>query len=362
MPPTLSKQVELIFLSALTLLGLYLSFLLLRPYAAPILFAVILAIIFVPLYEKLRRVVRNPSASAFLATLITLIATVLPLVLVAIAITRESTDLYQALSVKSAAEGGMAQLALHYVQVAIEWLRQRFAIPPIDIRGVTLRYLGQASAALVQFGAGAIANFFKLLVDAGITFLLLFFLFRDGRTGLKRITTALPMREERASELFRRIGSTVNATFYGGLAVAAAQGTLAGIAYYVLGLQSAVLWGFITALASLLPVVGSAIVWVPMSIVFLASGHWLKAVLLLAWGFGVVGLVDNLVRPLIVRAGTQLHMVFIFLSLLGGLAVFGVLGLFLGPVILSVTFALVGMLHDELARRNPQEQLARSRN
>lgn len=353
MPATLSKQVELIFLSALTLLGLYLSYLLLRPYAAPILFAMILAIIFVPLYEKVRRVVRNPSASAFLTTLITLIATVLPLVLVAIAITRESTDLYQALSVKSAAEGGMAQLALHYVQVATEWVRLTFRLPPIDIRAVTLRYLGQASATLVQFGYGAIANIFKLLVDAGITFLLLFFLFRDGKSGLRRLTTALPMREERAFELFRRIGSTVNATFYGGLAVAVAQGTLSGLAYYVLGLQSAVLWGFITALASLLPVVGSAIVWVPMSVVFLVSGHWLKAVLLLAWGFGVVGLVDNLLRPLIVRTGTQLHMVFIFLSLLGGLGVFGVLGLFVGPAILSVTFALIGMLHDELARRNP---------
>ena len=92
-----------------------------------------------------------------------------------------------------------------------------------------------------------------------------------------------------------------------------------------------------------------------MAVVLLASGHWLKAILLLGWGFGVVGLVDNLIRPLIVRAGTQLHMVFIFLSLLGGLAVFGALGLFLGPVILSVTGAMIAMLHDELARRNSRE-------
>jgi len=354
--PTLSKQTELIFLSALTFLGLYLSYLLLRPYAAPILFAVVLAIIFHPLYEKLRRFVRNPSATAFLTTLITLIATVLPLVLVAIALSRELTDLYQTLTVKSAAGGGVAPLILHYMQVATEWLRQRFGLPPIDIRGVTLRYLGQASSAIVQFGYGAIANIFKLIVEAAITFLLLFFLFRDGKSGLAKVTSTLPMTDKRASELFRRIGSTVTATFYGGLAVAAAQGTLSAIAYYVLGLQSSVLWGFITAIASLLPVVGSATVWVPMAVVLLASGHWLKAVLLLGWGFGVVGLVDNLIRPLIVRAGTQLHMVFIFLSLLGGLAVFGALGLFLGPVILSVTGAMIAMLHDELARRNSREQ------
>jgi predicted PurR-regulated permease PerM len=349
---TLTKQAELVFLSALTLLGLYLSYLLVRPYAGPILFAVVLAIIFYPLHEKLLRVLRNPSASALLTTLITLIATVLPLVLLAIALSRELTDLYQTLTMKSAAGGGIAQLLLHYAQVATEWIRQRIGLPPIDIRGVTLRYVGQASAAIVQFGAGAIANFFKLLVDAAITFLLLFFLFRDGRSGLKRVTSTLPMSDERASELLRRIGSTVTATFYGGLAVAAIQGTLAGLAFYVLGLQSAVLWGFVTAIASLLPVVGSATVWVPMSVVLLASGHWLKAVLLLGWGFGVVGLVDNLVRPLIVRAGTQLHMVFIFLSLLGGLSAFGMLGLFLGPVILSVTGAVIGMLRDEVARRN----------
>lgn len=359
---TLSKQAELIFLTALTLLTLYLSYLLLRPYAAPILFALVLAIIFHPLHDKLRIMVRNPSATALISTLITLLATVLPILLLAIAMSRELTDLYRTLTVKSAAEGGIAQLLLRYGETSTEWIRQHLGLPSVNIRTLAVRQLEQASAAVVQFGAGAIANVFTLVVNAAITFLLLFFLFRDGRSALTRVVSALPMSEERASELFRRIGSTVIANFYGGLAVAAAQGTLAGLAFYALGLQSAVLWGFATAVASLLPLVGSATIWVPISVVLLLSGHWLKAVLLFAWGAGIVGLVDNLVRPLIVHAGMQLHMIYIFFALLGGLRAFGVLGLFVGPVILSVTVAVIGMLRDELARRNAEGQAVGSAN
>lgn len=359
-PGTLSKQSELIFLSALTLLGLYLSYLLLRPYAAPILFAVVLAIIFFPMHEKLSRVIRCPSGSAFLSTLITLIATVLPVVLLGIAISRELSDLYRTLTVRSAAEGGIAQLFLRYGETATEWIRQHLGLPFIDLRGLAVRNLAQASAAMVQFGAGAIANVFTLIVNASITFLLLFFLFREGRSALTRVVSVLPMRERRATELFLRIGSTVTTSFYGGLAVAAAQGTLAGLAFYVLGLQSAVLWGFATAIASLLPLVGSATVWVPISIVLLLSGHWLKALLLFAWGAGIVGLVDNVVRPLIVRKGMQLHMILIFFALLGGLRAFGMLGLFVGPVILSVTVAVIGMLRDELKRVNADTHAAGS--
>ena len=361
-PRTLSKQGELIFLGALTLIGLYFSYLLLRPYSAPIVFAVVLAIIFYPLHDTLQGLLRSSSVSALLSTLITLIATVLPIAVLGMAMSRELTDLYRALTVKSAAEGGIAQLFLRYGETATEWIRQHFGLPAVDLHGFAVRHLEQASAAIVQFGAGAIANVFALIVDAAITFLLLFFLFRDGRSALRRIISALPMSEPRAAELLHRIGMTVNTSFYGGLAVAAAQGTLAGLAFYVLGLQSAVLWGFVTAVASLLPLVGSATVWVPMSLVLLLSGHWLKALLLFAWGAGVVGLVDNVVRPLIVRAGAQMHMVFIFFALLGGLRAFGVLGLFVGPVILSVTVAAIGMFRDELARVNMERQAAGAAN
>lgn len=354
----IGKQAELIFLSALTLLGLYLSYLLLQPYAVPILFAVVLAIIFFPLYQKLHAVIRSPSAAALLTTLIALVATVLPIVLLGFAMSRELSDLYTTLTLKSAAEGGIAQLLLRYAQTASEWFRHHLGLPAIDLRALAARSLEQASAAIVHFGAEAVANIFRLIVSAAITFLVLFFLFRDGRRALRKVTSAMPMTHERAEELLHRTGSTVTATFYGGLAVAAAQGTLGGLAYYVLGLQSAVLWGFATGIASLFPLVGSATVWVPISIVLLVSGHWIKAVLLIAWGGGVVGLVDNIIRPLIVRTGTQLHMMLIFFALLGGLKAFGVLGLFVGPVILSVTIAVIGMLRDELDRVNSQRLAA----
>ena len=352
------KQAELIFLSALTLLSLYLSYLLLRPYVVPVLFGFVLAIIFYPLYDRLGGLIPNRSTAAFLTTLIALIVTVLPIVLLGLAMSRELTDLYATLTAKSAADGGIAQLFLRYAEIATQWLRQHLGLPSMDVRGLAARHLEQASAAIVQFGAGAVANIFRLIVSVAITFLLLFFLFRDGRFALGQVISAIPLSRERAEELFYRIGATVTTNFYGGLAVATAQGILAGVAFHVLGLQSAVLWGFATAVASLLPMVGSATVWIPISFVLLLSGHWGKALLLFAWGAGVVGLVDNIIRPLIVRTGMRLHMVLIFFALLGGLRAFGLLGLFVGPVILSVTVAVIGMLRDELAGASAKRQAA----
>jgi predicted PurR-regulated permease PerM len=151
-------------------------------------------------------------------------------------------------------------------------------------------------------------------------------------------------------ELRDRISPTVIANFYGSVAVAGLQGSLTGLAFWALGIDSPVLWGLITALFSLVPMVGSALVWVPASIVLLLTGHFVKALILLAAGVAVIGTVDNIVRPLIIGKTVRLHPLFVFFALLGGVRLFGVLGLFVGPVILSFTAALLMIVREHLAR------------
>jgi predicted PurR-regulated permease PerM len=190
----------------------------------------------------------------------------------------------------------------------------------------------------------------------------LFFLFRDGETVVSRTMASLPIDEKRLSELRSRISSTVTTNFYGGVVVGALQGTLTGLSFWVLGIDSPVLWGVVTGVFSLVPIFGSAVVWVPASIVLLLTGHFVKAMILLGLGAAVIGTIDNVVRPLIIYKGLRLHPMLVFFSLLGGVELFGLLGLFVGPVILSVTAALVLMLQEDLTsekgNKDPTESSA----
>lgn len=154
----------------------------------------------------------------------------------------------------------------------------------------------------------------------------------------------LPLYPDQTERLFTGISETMIANLYGGLAVGAAQGIVTGLSFWVLGLPAPILWTLVTGLASLVPVVGSALVWGPASILLLLSGHWIKALILLVWGAAVVGQVDVVVRPYVISARVKVHALLVFFSLLGGVEAFGIIGIFVGPVILSVTLAVLDML------------------
>ena len=339
------------FLLVLTAAALYLCFLILRPFGAPIVFAIIIAIVFHPLHRRIRQRFRNSSSSAFLSTAATLLVTVVPLVLLGFAISNELAGLYQSLSARSAGEGGLVVYLLRAIDRVAAWLGQHFPmLPKFDLRDVISRRIAEAGSGLVSLGAGLVGNVFTFLVDGAIAFFVLFFLFRDGSAGLAYLSSLLPLSQERTQELWDRISSTLVANVYGGLAVGAVQGFLTAIAFWVLGLGSPILWGLVTALFSFVPMVGSAAVWVPAGVALLFTGHIVKGLVLLAWGAGVISVSDNFVRPWVISGRTSLPAVYVLLSLLGGVQAFGVLGLFVGPVILAVTAALLQMLQEDRRR------------
>lgn len=352
------KNTATLLLVGVTVVALYVCYLLFRPYVTPILFASVIAIVFYPLHKGIQRVFRNRNIGALASTVVTLVLTVVPLTFLLLAISHELTDLYRSLATKSADAGGVIAYLLHGSEKVVSWAGRQFPLPSIDLQGILLRRLEGASASLVRFGASLVSNAFSFIVNAAIALIILFFLFRDGEMGLSKIMTALPLPENRLLELRARVSSTVMANFYGGVAVGALQGTLTGISFWALGLDSPVLWGVTTGLFSIVPFVGSAIVWVPAAIVLLLTGHFVKATILLALGVAVIGTIDNIVRPLIVHKSLRLHAVFVFFALLGGVQLFGVLGLFVGPVIVSVTAALLMMLREDLASRNHPESPA----
>ncbi|NOT61992.1 MAG: AI-2E family transporter [Acidobacteria bacterium] len=156
-----------------------------------------------------------------------------------------------------------------------------------------------------------------------------------------------PLRAEQIEQLSIGVYRTIIASVYGGVAVAVAQGSLMSLAFWVLGLPSPLLWGVVTAMLSLVPLVGSAMLWLPAALVLIFSGHWIKGLLLIAWGAGVVGLADNVVRPLVIHEQVQIRTIYLFFALLGGVQAFGLLGLIAGPVLLAVTQTLIKLLWEE---------------
>jgi predicted PurR-regulated permease PerM len=338
----------LVFLG-FTAVSLYLCYLLFRPYLTPILFALVIAIVFYPLHRYTQRICRGPTLGALMSTLATLLLTVVPLTFLLLALSNELTNLYHGLTVKSAGSGGVIAYLLRGSERITAWASRYMPVQDIDVRAVVLSRLENISSSLLHYGANLVGNLFSLATSTVIALIVLFFLFRDGERLLSRLMAMLPSGQDRVSELLDRVKATVATTFYGGFAIGALQGTLTGLSFWALGIDSPILWGMAAAVFSLVPFFGSAIVWVPASIVLLFTGHPAKGIILLVLGTTVIGTVDNILRPIIIHKRVRLHPVLVFFSILGGLQVFGVLGLFVGPVILSVTAALLEMVQKDAA-------------
>jgi predicted PurR-regulated permease PerM len=337
-----------LILIGLTAAVLYVCYLLLRPFTTPILFGCVIGIVFYPLHAYVKKFFHNVNGSAAVSTFLTLILTMVPLAFLLVAISHELNDLYHGLAARSGGAGGMLTQILGAIDKLVVWVSNVFHVTAVDVNAMLTARLEAASASLLRAGASIATNLFSFISGSAIALVVLFFAFRDGERAISGTMSVLLLDQKRASELRTRIGSTITTNVYGGLVVGTLQGTLAGLSFWALGMNSPVLWGVVTGVFSLVPIFGSAIVWAPAAIMLLLTGHFVKAAILLGLGAGLIGTIDNIVRPLIIHKSLRLHPIFVFFSLLGGVQLFGVLGLFVGPVVLSVAAALVLMLREDL--------------
>jgi predicted PurR-regulated permease PerM len=220
-----------------------------------------------------------------------------------------------------------------------------------------VRRLDEISQSLISWGAQAVSDIVSFFTAAVVAFFTLFFLFRDGRSVSARAADALPLKAGQVERLFTRVSDSIVANVYGCLAVGAAQGSLLSLGFWALGVPSPVVWGLVTGFCSLIPLVGSTAVWGPAAVIFFVTGQ-----------------IDNVVRPYVISGRAKMHPLLVFFALLGGVKVFGVLGLFIGPVVVSLTLVVFEMLHEEnvpvpdgltrqmgSARRTARTQLAREK-
>ena len=344
MNDSMRKQASVIFLLCLAVVALYLCYLIAKPFLGPLLIAVMLAIVFYPLHARMQRFFYGPSTAAALSTILVLLIVTIPMVLLGISVSRELRGVVQSLREQSWPQGGLSPYLAQWGESLLKRLGNYVDLSQLDPHAALLRWAEQASGYLLSKGAAIVTNLLSFALNSVVVFFSLFFFFREGKSIRQGLSAMLPLYPDQTERLFTGVSETMIANLYGGLAVGIVQGILTGISFWVLGLSSPILWTLVTGLASLVPVVGSALVWGPASILLLLSGHWVKALILFIWGAAVVGQIDVVVRPYVVSTRVKVHTLLVFFALLGGVEAFGVIGIFVGPVILSVTMAVLDML------------------
>jgi len=349
-----SKRATIIFLSALLLIALGLTFVITRTFLKPFAFAIILAVVFYPLHERiLRWNKRRDGSSALLSTLLLVLLFAVPSLVIAVLAANEALAAAHYLGRRSIEEGGFTSLVMTIADRPIRYLGHWVDLSKYDFRAIISSNAQKASVLLVGFGANLLSGAARFVTDALITFVVAFFLFRDGVQWAYRAGTLLPLTPEQVARLYRNISDTIIANVYGILSVGVVQGTLTGIAMRIVGMQSSLLLGLAAGFASIIPVVGSALIWAPVAIYLLVSVSAWKGLFLLVWGTLVVSSIDNVIRPWVVGGRVELHPLVLLFFIFGGVAAFGFLGLFLGPVVASVLVALFDILREEL--KEPSE-------
>ena len=314
----------------------------LLPFYGTLLWASIIAMMFSPVHRwLLSRLKHRRSLAALLTLLIVLLLFILPLALITAALASEAMALFERLQSGELKPERYFRGVFDALPDWVASLLDRFGL----VNFTTL--LRRLSAALGQGGdyfatqaLGFGQDTFEFTAALFVTLYLAFFLIRDGERMAHAIRRAIPLMPEHKRELFATFGTVIRATVRGNLMVAAVQGALGGLAFWFLGVGGAVLWAVLMAFASLVPAVGAALVWVPVAVYFLVSGAIWQCVALTAWGMLVIGLIDNLLRPMLVGKDTHMPDYVVMISTLGGLAVFGINGFVLGPAIAAMFFAV----------------------
>ncbi|MDA2913754.1 AI-2E family transporter [Acidobacteriia bacterium AH_259_A11_L15] len=347
---------ERILLVVLLGLLVYLVYLVFAPFLVALAWAVVLTIMFFPVHRAIRKRLRWPNLSALVSTLLLAGLILGPGLLILGAFTGQAIDAVRWFQ-QEWQEGRVpfGQFLGHIpIDRILDWLADH-NIPVEDWRAFVTDKL-QRLAGFLAGQAGRLArNVLSFLFTLFVTLFATFYLFRDGPALYERLRRALPLSPTHRDQLLNTAQDTLYASLFSGFVVAGVQGTMGGITFWALGIGAPVLWGIIMAFLSLLPVLGAWIVWVPACIFLLLQGEYLKATILFGVGAGVIGLTDNFLRPVLVSGRAQLNGLLVFVSILGGVIAFGLLGIILGPIVVAVGSAVVKSYTTEELIPPPEE-------
>jgi predicted PurR-regulated permease PerM len=318
----------------------YLTFEILKPFLSPIAWAVVSAIVFYPLYAFILRRVPWKSLASFITVIIIVTVIIGPFSYFIVLLVAELNHLSAYL-----ASGQLSTLkdALQHPSVSsiINRMTGTFGISEAEIDASIVDYLSRFGKELLSQVTRGAGNLIGLAVNFIFMIFSIFFMFKDGSTFLQKIRDYMPFSEEEKSLLAAQMRDIVISTIYGGVLVAIAQGIIGGIAFSVLGIPSPVLWGFAISIASFVPLIGSMAVWGPAVVYLFAHGAVANAFALFFIGLFGISMIDYLLRPIIIGSRTKMHVLVILFSVLGGIQLFGLIGLVMGPLVLAVFVSVI---------------------
>ncbi len=333
-----NRQIRWWVLLAVTAIALYLCWLMLQPFVAVLAWATVLVIVFYPVHQRLLQRVKKPGLTALLSCILVILTILVPVVLVTIAVLNELSG---AMNNLQATIAYLLDPNSPYTGRVLGWASQYIDIEQLRSGQYLLDRLKGVSGQVAGQTLGVIGGVVGAIVQMFFVVFTMYYLFRDGDKIFAALRDALPLENEQATAIMARTRDVIGASVYGVLAIAIVQGVLGGLAFWILGVPSAIVWGVVMVFLSMIPMLGAFLVWVPAAIYLGLTGHPVKALIMVLWGTLVIGMADNFLRPKLVGERTKLHELLIFFAVLGGLQVFGVLGIVLGPVVLAITLALV---------------------
>ena len=337
---------------ALAFFGVFLFLLyqmlrLLAPFGSALLLAVILAIALHPIHRRLVSCLKGrEKLSSFLMTFFVILLIIGPAMTLFGILSTQAIDVYQEIMV-----GIQSNKFPEAWTEVIDRFSGRIAQYPFlsmfDMKGLLLRSLGVVSSGLAEQFGTLLKNTVILAIDLMIMLIALFFLFLKGENYYRIFIDMLPFSAEHKKAVAEKVHDTFLAVINGVFLIALVQGFLTGVGFALFGLSVPVFWGSLAAIAALLPVGGAALVWVPGVIFLYVKGSLMRSILFLFWGLAFVTLPDNIVKPVLIGRKAKIPTFFLFISILGGLDVYGIFGILLGPVVVTMLTAFIQIYRDE---------------
>ncbi|MBI2659000.1 AI-2E family transporter [Candidatus Woesearchaeota archaeon] len=334
-----------------------LAFYITRPFLPALFTGAIIAYLAYPLYEKTLRRIRKRHIAAFIVAIFIVLLFTLPFVLILGAVSKEAYDTYITLSKHN--------LGTNFMKIVCKdesWLSCRFIrsfvgfLPEEDLDYYLQSTIENITGFIINNATKFVAAIPSILLNFFVMIFVVYYLLKDGEAIGKRIKNILPLKESHKQHVLDKFKEVTSAVFYGNISTALMQGILGGIGFWILGIPSPILWGFVMTLFALVPYFGTAIVWLPaaLNLIFIGylqndSPSTIRGVILVAYGVLVISSIDNIVKPKLIGAKGKVHPVLVLLGVLGGLSLFGFIGLILGPVMLALLMTFVGIYEEEKA-------------
>jgi predicted PurR-regulated permease PerM len=334
---TLQKRVGGLLFYGLVLLLALAVYLIFAPFLVPLAWAAVLVVVSYPAYEQLRRRM-DPAAAALVSTLGVTLILIVPSVLVMIGFVRQGVEAVQ--SIQFSITTG------HLTWLANAWARLHERFPNIGADDVTTalhRYTEQAAGFVAAKLGTILKNTAVFFFHLFVTILVMFYLYRDGDAMVERLRQLLPFESEHGDRMLGDARELIFASVTSSMVAAVVHALLGGFAFAVTGVEAPLFWGVMMGFFSFIPVVGSGLVWVPAAISLMIGGHLGRGIFLVIFCALIVGMVDNVVRPWLISGRAELGGLLVFISVLGGISVFGLLGVVLGPIIVATTASLLDL-------------------